>query len=76
MFDEVSTELDKCKQAFTKASQSNAELHKAMDLHIQNLKLLASPLDEIKAALPSPQSVLGEWLDYWLRNCYNSSAPL
>lgn len=59
---EVTAELDKCKQAFTKASQSNSELHKAMDLHIQNLNVLASPLEQIKAALPNPQSVLGMYL--------------
>lgn len=58
MFDDISSELEKCKLAFTKASQSNVELHKAMDLHIQNLKLLSSPLDDIKAALPNPKSAL------------------
>ena len=59
IIEEITSELEKCKQAFEKASQSNSELHKAMDLHIQNLTLLASPLDEIKAALPNPQTVLG-----------------
>ncbi|XP_067930761.1 uncharacterized protein [Watersipora subatra] len=60
MIDEISGELDKCKQAFTKASQSNADLHKAMNLHIKNLNLLSSSLEEIKAELPNPQSVLNE----------------
>ena len=61
MFDEINAELEKCKQAFTRASQSNTELHKAMNLHIQNLKLLASPLDDIKSALPNPNTALGKW---------------
>jgi len=56
----MTEEAAKFRQAFSKASHSNNELHKAMDLHIQNLKLLASPLDQLKQTLPNPQTNLGK----------------
>jgi hypothetical protein len=35
------------------ASESNATLHNAMRLHIDNLRLLAKPLDELQKEIPS-----------------------
>ena len=54
---ELSTECAKCREGLTKASQSNEELHKAMEVHIANLRLLAMPLNELQKLLPSVSDV-------------------
>ncbi|NWR64302.1 PTN23 phosphatase, partial [Bucorvus abyssinicus] len=51
---EVSKECSKYLEVHEKASFTNTELHKAMNLHIGNLRLLSGPLDQVRAALPSP----------------------
>ncbi|XP_015708195.1 tyrosine-protein phosphatase non-receptor type 23 isoform X2 [Coturnix japonica] len=51
---EVSKECSKYMEVHEKASFTNTELHKAMNLHIGNLRLLSGPLEQVKAALPSP----------------------
>ncbi|NWU72775.1 PTN23 phosphatase, partial [Pterocles burchelli] len=51
---EVSKECSKYLELHEKASFTNTELHKAMNLHIGNLRLLSGPLDQVRAALPSP----------------------
>lgn len=53
MLDEINKECEKYHEGLTKAGQSNAELHKAMNLHTVNLKLLSGSLEELQAALPS-----------------------
>ena len=35
------------------ASESNTTLHNAMRLHIDNLRLLAKPLDQLQKEIPS-----------------------
>lgn len=52
-YDEVKKDLAKCKELHLKASQSNTELRKAMETHMENIKILASPLEEIQEVLPS-----------------------
>uniref|UniRef100_A0A7N4UYG7 Tyrosine-protein phosphatase non-receptor type 23 n=1 Tax=Sarcophilus harrisii TaxID=9305 RepID=A0A7N4UYG7_SARHA len=51
---EVSREWAKYMEVHEKASFTNSELHRAMNLHISNLRLLSGPLDQVRAALPSP----------------------
>ncbi|KAM6087150.1 LOW QUALITY PROTEIN: tyrosine-protein phosphatase non-receptor type 23 [Chlamydotis macqueenii] len=51
---EVSKECSKYLELHEKASFTNTELHKAMNLHIGNLRLLGGPLEQVRAALPSP----------------------
>ncbi|XP_067148180.1 tyrosine-protein phosphatase non-receptor type 23 isoform X2 [Apteryx mantelli] len=51
---EVSKECSKYMEVHEKASFTNTELHKAMNLHIGNLRLLSGPLEQVWAALPSP----------------------
>ncbi|KAM9288349.1 LOW QUALITY PROTEIN: tyrosine-protein phosphatase non-receptor type 23 [Cariama cristata] len=51
---EVSKECSKYLEVHEKASFTNTELHKAMNLHIGNLRLLSGPLEQVRAALPSP----------------------
>ncbi|KAK2519583.1 Ptpn23 [Columba livia] len=51
---EVSKECAKYLEVHEKASFTNTELHKAMNLHIGNLRLLSGPLEQVRAALPSP----------------------
>ncbi|XP_048807311.1 LOW QUALITY PROTEIN: tyrosine-protein phosphatase non-receptor type 23 [Lagopus muta] len=51
---EVSKECSKYMELNEKASFTNTELHKAMNLHIGNLRLLSGPLEQVRAALPSP----------------------
>ncbi|XP_013919534.1 PREDICTED: tyrosine-protein phosphatase non-receptor type 23 [Thamnophis sirtalis] len=51
---EVSKEWAKYLEVHQKASFTNTELHKAMNLHITNLRLLSGPLEGVKATLPSP----------------------
>ncbi|CAF95142.1 unnamed protein product, partial [Tetraodon nigroviridis] len=52
---EVRRDLEKYMEAHEKASFTNTELHRAMNLHISNLRLLGGPLDSLKEALPRPQ---------------------
>ncbi|XP_052474060.1 tyrosine-protein phosphatase non-receptor type 23 isoform X1 [Carassius gibelio] len=52
---ELRRDLEKYFEAHEKASFTNTELHRAMNLHISNLRLLGGPLDTLKEALPKPQ---------------------
>uniref|UniRef100_A0A670JNQ1 Tyrosine-protein phosphatase non-receptor type 23 n=1 Tax=Podarcis muralis TaxID=64176 RepID=A0A670JNQ1_PODMU len=51
---EVAKEWAKYMEVHEKASFTNTELHKAMNLHISNLRLLSGPLEQVRAALPTP----------------------
>ncbi|XP_029444058.1 tyrosine-protein phosphatase non-receptor type 23 isoform X2 [Rhinatrema bivittatum] len=51
---EVTKEWAKYMEVHEKASFTNTELHKAMNLHISNLRLLSGPLEQLRAALPTP----------------------
>uniref|UniRef100_A0A8C8SWK5 Tyrosine-protein phosphatase non-receptor type 23 n=1 Tax=Pelusios castaneus TaxID=367368 RepID=A0A8C8SWK5_9SAUR len=51
---EVSKEWAKYMELHEKASFTNTELHKAMNLHIGNLRLLSGPLEQVRASLPTP----------------------
>uniref|UniRef100_A0A8C5EER8 Tyrosine-protein phosphatase non-receptor type 23 n=1 Tax=Gouania willdenowi TaxID=441366 RepID=A0A8C5EER8_GOUWI len=55
---EIWRDLEKYMEAHEKASFTNTELHRAMNLHISNLRLLGGPLESLREALPQPQ--LGE----------------
>ena len=50
---ELERETRKYHEAHSIASESNLTLHKAMQLHVKNLKLLDSSMEEIKAMVPS-----------------------
>ncbi|XP_053083928.1 tyrosine-protein phosphatase non-receptor type 23 isoform X2 [Pangasianodon hypophthalmus] len=52
---ELRRDLEKYVEAHEKASFTNTELHRAMNLHISNLRLLGGPLDTLREALPRPQ---------------------
>lgn len=52
---ELRRDLEKYLEAHEKASFTNTELHRAMNLHISNLRLLGGPLDTLREALPKPQ---------------------
>ncbi|XP_061111675.1 tyrosine-protein phosphatase non-receptor type 23 isoform X2 [Conger conger] len=52
---ELRRDLDKYLEAHEKASFTNTELHRAMNLHISNLRLLGGPLDALREALPRPE---------------------
>ncbi|XP_053324029.1 tyrosine-protein phosphatase non-receptor type 23 [Spea bombifrons] len=51
---DVHKEWAKYMEVHEKASFTNTELHKAMNLHISNLRLLSGPLDQLQQALPAP----------------------
>ncbi|XP_004640749.1 tyrosine-protein phosphatase non-receptor type 23 isoform X2 [Octodon degus] len=51
---EVRKEWTKYMEVHEKASFTNSELHRAMNLHVGNLRLLSGPLDQVRAALPTP----------------------
>lgn len=57
---EVGKEWTKYMEVHEKASFTNTELHKAMNLHIGNLRLLSGPLEQVRAALPAPALTEGE----------------
>lgn len=59
---EIRRDLEKYMEAHEKASFTNTELHRAMNLHISNLRLLGGPLESLKDALPRPQLSEGEFL--------------
>ncbi|XP_036394745.1 tyrosine-protein phosphatase non-receptor type 23 [Megalops cyprinoides] len=52
---ELRRDLAKYLEAHEKASFTNTELHRAMNLHISNLRLLGGPLDTLREALPHPE---------------------
>ncbi|KAM6910704.1 tyrosine-protein phosphatase non-receptor type 23 [Xenentodon cancila] len=52
---EIHRDLEKYMEAHEKASFTNTELHRAMNLHISNLRLLGGPLESLREALPRPQ---------------------
>ncbi|XP_072532592.1 tyrosine-protein phosphatase non-receptor type 23b [Salminus brasiliensis] len=52
---DLQKELKKYEAAHQEASQTNTELHKAMNQHIPSLRLLQGPLDELRKNLPQPQ---------------------
>ncbi|KAL9911152.1 tyrosine-protein phosphatase non-receptor type protein myopic isoform 1-T1 [Glossina fuscipes fuscipes] len=55
---ELSREYQKYTEAHNKAGDSNDTLRKAMELHINNLKILAKPLQEIQQSVPKLSSEL------------------
>lgn len=57
---EVRREWAKYMEVHEKASFTNSELHRAMNLHVSNLRLLSGPLDQVRAALPTPALSPGE----------------
>ena len=57
---DIRRDLEKYMEAHEKASFTNTELHRAMNLHISNLRLLGGPLESLKEALPRPQLSEGE----------------
>ena len=50
---DIAQECARLEEGHKKGSQSNADLHKAMNTHINNLKLLSSPLEDLQKLLPS-----------------------
>ncbi|XP_012273301.1 tyrosine-protein phosphatase non-receptor type 23 [Orussus abietinus] len=53
---DLTREAKKYEEAHAKASESNQALHRAMTLHVTNLRILARPLSELIAHIPSPKS--------------------
>lgn len=51
-FTELNREYMKYQEAHNKASDSNDTLRRAMELHVNNLKILSKPLAEVQAAIP------------------------
>ncbi|KAJ2953915.1 hypothetical protein O0L34_g1550 [Tuta absoluta] len=56
---ELSREFHKYQEAHARTNESNQVLHKAMTLHIANLKLLAQPLDVLQAKIPGIDNIEG-----------------
>lgn len=52
-FVELNREFYKYQEAHSKAGDSNDTLRKAMELHVNNLKILSQPLNELQAAIPT-----------------------
>lgn len=52
---ELSLEASRYADAHAKAADSNMLLHKAINSHLSNLKILSLPLSEIQTQLPSLQ---------------------
>ena len=50
---DLEREYHKYREAHSMASDSNATLHKAMQLHLGNLKMLSLPLHELQGMIPS-----------------------
>ncbi|XP_072937126.1 uncharacterized protein mop [Epargyreus clarus] len=56
---EISREFHKYQEAHARTNESNQVLHKAMTLHIANLRLLAQPLDVLQNKIPSINNIEG-----------------
>ena len=61
---DVKKELAKCRELHATASQSNTELHKAMQTNMDNIKLLASPVETIQTTLPSSKDARSKLICY------------
>ncbi|XP_076291902.1 tyrosine-protein phosphatase non-receptor type protein myopic isoform X2 [Lasioglossum baleicum] len=57
---DLTREAKKYEEAHNKASESNHALHKAISMHVKNLKILAQPLAELMTHVPSPSAYLSE----------------
>ncbi|XP_046426773.1 tyrosine-protein phosphatase non-receptor type 23 isoform X1 [Neodiprion fabricii] len=53
---DLTREANKYQEAHAKASESNQALHRAMTLHVNNLRILAQPLADLMAHVPSPKT--------------------
>lgn len=85
---EVRRDWAKYMEVHEKASFTNSELHRAMNLHVGNLRLLSGPLDQVRAALPTPALTPGEqhtlprlpgpcpWEGVWGRSRWSHWPPL
>ncbi|XP_049883447.1 tyrosine-protein phosphatase non-receptor type 23 [Pectinophora gossypiella] len=56
---ELSREYHKYQEAHSRTNESNQVLHKAMTLHIANLRLLAQPLEVLQSKIPSIDNIEG-----------------
>ncbi|RVE46209.1 hypothetical protein evm_009167 [Chilo suppressalis] len=56
---ELSREFHKYQEAHARTNESNQVLHKAMTLHIANLRLLSQPLEVLQAKIPSIDNIEG-----------------
>ena len=54
---ELRSDCAKYHEGLVKAAQSNEELHRAMEVHIANLRLLSQPLTELQKMLPSAADI-------------------
>ncbi|XP_055314078.1 tyrosine-protein phosphatase non-receptor type 23 [Sitodiplosis mosellana] len=52
-FVELSREFMKYQEAHNKAGDSNDTLRKAMEMHVNNLRILSKPLSDVQAAIPT-----------------------
>lgn len=52
-FIELNREFMKYQEAHNKAGDSNDTLRKAMEMHVNNLRILSKPLVEVQAAIPT-----------------------
>lgn len=73
---EVSKECSKYLELHEKASFTNTELHRAMNLHLGNLRLLSGPLEQVRAALPTPSLSEGESWPGTVRPWGSAQPPL
>uniref|UniRef100_A0A8C2JCF8 Protein tyrosine phosphatase, non-receptor type 23, b n=1 Tax=Cyprinus carpio TaxID=7962 RepID=A0A8C2JCF8_CYPCA len=55
VFQNIQKELKKYEAAHQAASDSNTELHKAMNQHIPNIRLLQGSIEELRKSLPQPE---------------------
>nr|XP_034827526.1 tyrosine-protein phosphatase non-receptor type 23 isoform X1 [Maniola hyperantus] len=56
---EISREYHKYQEAHSRTNESNQVLHKAMTLHITNLRLLSQPLEVLQTKIPSIEHIEG-----------------
>lgn len=61
---EIQKELKKYEAAHQTASNTNTELHRAMNQHIPNLRLLQGSVEELRKSLPQPQLSQGKSVFY------------
>jgi len=54
---ELRSDCAKYQEGLVKAAQSNEELHRAMEVHIANLRILSQPLTELQKSLPSAADI-------------------
>lgn len=71
ILNQIQKDCELYESGHARGSKSNKDLHKAMNAHVANLKLISGPLEDIQNSLPNYDSIKSEFsvflflLSFW-----------